>query len=555
MKKKINTLLCAVFICILTVLPVLAATSVTVTLKASKTTVNSGDTFTVTVSAKANNCGQGSIELSYNTSVLELVSGECVASGADISYFDSSAKEGGFAYSNSTNLSGNVFKLTFKVKTNAAVGESTIKVNMTADSASASKSINITVACVHKYDNDCDDTCNLCGDKRTVTHKWNSGKVTKEATCTAKGSATYTCKICEKTKTESIAKKSHTYDNACDPDCNVCGYERTITHSYHYACNETGHWEECSVCGVKKEDNTENHTFGDTLSSNATGHGHACTICGYMQDEESHIFENDCDDTCDTCGYKRTVTHDYSTQWTGDETGHWHECVICGDKLEVYPHEPGPEATDTTDQICLTCGYILEVAGNHQHTMAGDWLSDDNGHWFLCNCHEYTDPEPHTWNDGVIDETAGTITYTCLICGHNLVETYTPSETQPDNTEPSATEPNDTKVPTGTGTSNSPLGFEIPWFVAPILAITLIISLCYNIFLLRCLFSSKKTGKFTKQNGNNTPAEPTITVMSQTESVPGEPTVDSHSNTASKKVSQTESMENTPDRTQIVDEI
>ena len=43
-------------------------------------------------------------------------------------------------------------------------------------------------------------------------HAWNSGKVTKAATCTANGVKTYTCTKCKATKTEAIKATGHSYD-------------------------------------------------------------------------------------------------------------------------------------------------------------------------------------------------------------------------------------------------------------------------------------------------------------------------------------------------------
>ena len=70
-------------------------------------------------------------------------------------------------------------------------------------------------------------TCSVCSYSKTVSvpaaHSWNSGKITTPATCTKKGVKTYTCTGCSKTKTESIGLKSHTYSNNADTNCNVCG--------------------------------------------------------------------------------------------------------------------------------------------------------------------------------------------------------------------------------------------------------------------------------------------------------------------------------------------
>jgi hypothetical protein len=60
-----------------------------------------------------------------------------------------------------------------------------------------------------------DKYCKDCGKKlsagktiaKTTAHTWNAGKVTKAATATKKGTKTYTCKVCGKTKTSSIAAK------------------------------------------------------------------------------------------------------------------------------------------------------------------------------------------------------------------------------------------------------------------------------------------------------------------------------------------------------------
>ena len=54
--------------------------------------------------------------------------------------------------------------------------------------------------------------CTVCGEVIEVVeldakgHTWDAGKVTKDATETAEGEKTYTCKVCGKTKTESIPK-------------------------------------------------------------------------------------------------------------------------------------------------------------------------------------------------------------------------------------------------------------------------------------------------------------------------------------------------------------
>ena len=111
----------------------------------------------------------------------------------------------------------------------------------------------------HKKENCANDgikheECVVCGDKKNENtivpankiHKYDTGKVTEVATCKATGVKTYTCSVCNGTKTETIAKSTtHTYSNNCDTTCNVCGATRTVgAHKYSNnadtSCNECG---------------------------------------------------------------------------------------------------------------------------------------------------------------------------------------------------------------------------------------------------------------------------------------------------------------------------
>lgn len=141
--------------------------------------------------------------------------------------------------------------------------------------------------CDHIFDNACDTNCNTCGEAREVSHaykaatcttpktckvcgiisgkalghKSDKGSITKKATCTSTGTRTYTCTVCDKKlKTEVIAKIGHSYSSA------TCTKAKT-----------------CKVCKA---------TTGSKLG---------------------HKYTNNCDVTCNTCGYKRTITHAYKT--------------------------------------------------------------------------------------------------------------------------------------------------------------------------------------------------------------------------------------------------
>ena len=81
----------------------------------------------------------------------------------------------------------------------------------------------------HIYDSDADTICNKCGYERTVTppaHEhtygdWTAdGETRHSRVCTAEN-----CPDANKGKQTA----AHVYDDDADADCNVCGYERTVT--------------------------------------------------------------------------------------------------------------------------------------------------------------------------------------------------------------------------------------------------------------------------------------------------------------------------------------
>lgn len=136
-----------------------------------------------------------------------------------------------------------------------------------------------------------------------------------------------TCKHTE----EKSDVAAHTYDNACDVDCNVCGYERTAgAHEYDNACDVN------------------------------------CNICGDERVVGAHEYDDNCDVDCNECGATREITHDHATTLTAGEETHWYECSVCGDKKDEEEHEFDQEivateylkeaATDTTKaQYYMSC--------------------------------------------------------------------------------------------------------------------------------------------------------------------------------------------------------
>jgi hypothetical protein len=73
------------------------------------------------------------------------------------------------------------------------------------------------------------------------THSYNSGKVTKAATCTAAGKKVYTCKVCGEKKTVTVSKLKHTYKTVKTV--------KATTKAKGYTLKK------CSVCGTTTKTN------------------------------------------------------------------------------------------------------------------------------------------------------------------------------------------------------------------------------------------------------------------------------------------------------------
>ena len=241
--------------------------------------------------------------------------------------------------------------------------------------------------------------CSVCSKEETAAHSWNSGSVTKKATCKEEGEKTYTCTGCKTTKTEVIpVSTTHSWSRWSTVDtnthkrtCTDCDKEESGNHSYKssWSKNSNNHWHECSVCGNKKDEakhipGTEptettpqtcktcnyiikaalghTHDYDQAWTQDENGHWYACAGCEEKGEYADHDFENVCDTDCATCGYVREAGHEYGTEWAQDAENHWHVCAGCGDIQDQEAHIPGLEATETTAQTCTICNFEIAPA-------------------------------------------------------------------------------------------------------------------------------------------------------------------------------------------------
>ena len=178
--------------------------------------------------------------------------------------------------------------------------------------------------------------------------------------------------------------------------------KETCSHEYKYelaekeaTCLQDGYkaHEHCPACGVDfvngaPSDDIDlpkvDHDYGELVEaadSTCSVKGHdAYYHCGWC---DTYFSGDENKTALPALPEKELIDHE-SGEWQSDEKGHWKVCGLCNERIESAAHIPGPDATETTDQTCTECGYILTLAENHVHeivkTEAKDATATENGH-------------------------------------------------------------------------------------------------------------------------------------------------------------------------------
>ena len=128
------------------------------------------------------------------------------------------------------------------------------------------------------YCTDCENMI-FTGKKIEKTdHTWDNGVVSKDPTCTEKGSKTYTCAVCRETKTEEIPATGHQNKEVRDKKAATCTKAGYTGNTYCKDCGE--------LLKTGKETDALGHTWGKgkvTRKSTYTAAGqitYTCSRCG-----------------------------------------------------------------------------------------------------------------------------------------------------------------------------------------------------------------------------------------------------------------------------------
>lgn len=261
------------------------------------------------------------------------------------------------------------------------------------------------------------DTCSVCEKEITQPHTFDSGKITKPATCKEVGEKTYTCTGCKYSYTEEIPlSTTHTWSKweKVDADthsrvCTVCDLPETGNHGYKTSWSKDSreHWHECSDC--KDKIDVQAHTPGKEATETTA---QTCTVCNYIIKA--------------ALGH----THNYAQEWTTDEAGHWYTCAGCEEKGEYADHD----FENACDPDCSICGYTREAG----HSFGAEWVTDGENHWHACaGCEELEGKEAHIPGAEATEDTA----QTCTVCGYEIAPALGAQETEADATDPAPSTP------------------------------------------------------------------------------------------------------------------
>ena len=240
----------------------------------------------------------------------------------------------------------------------------------------------------------------VCGDKiYEAPHTWDAGQMPIIPTEDKEGLKVFTCLDCQRTKEEILEKLEHSH------------YFNDMLYSDEYY-----HWYQC-ICGVKND--ISNHNFGKVLTlieptEETTGlELHNCYVCGIEKEvvipELGHV-------------------HNFNVI-NYNETEHFSECR-CGERIEIQEHILD-EGQVVYEQSCTSEGAILyscnictysynESLEKLPHSYSGDWVKDENNHWYECECGDKKELSGHEF---IIEEISaptciedGLDKYTCSEC-------------------------------------------------------------------------------------------------------------------------------------------
>ena len=296
-------------------------------------------------------------------------------------------------------------------------------------------------------------SCSVCGtvikaqeEIPAKGHSWNEGEITTSPTCENAGVKTYTCTVCNATKTEAIDATGHTPVEVAEQPA---------------TCTEAGHkaGKKCSVCGKTlsgmEEIPAKGHTevidpaVEPTCTTPGKTEGKHCSVCNEIivaqevipAKGHTEVIDEAVEATCTTPGKTEGKHCSVCNKVLVEQT----EVPAKGHTVVV---DPAVEPTCTTPgktegKHCSVCNKVIvaqEVIPAKGHTEVIDPAVEptcttpgktEGKHCSVCNEVLVAQTEipatGHSWNEGVITteptcKDKGVKTFTCTVCNTTKTE-------------------------------------------------------------------------------------------------------------------------------------
>ena len=101
--------------------------------------------------------------------------------------------------------------------------------------------VSIDTPCDHEYSNNCDDSCNKCGEIREASHQFGEWVIEREATCTLTGLKVRTCSVCNAPEREPLPLLDHT-DADDNGICDICKKQFALRYPQKGVCGPNLTW-------------------------------------------------------------------------------------------------------------------------------------------------------------------------------------------------------------------------------------------------------------------------------------------------------------------------